>query len=47
VRKKSPNALKDKIRAKTRRSRGNSLTAIIADLNPMLRGWFGNFFITD
>ena len=43
VRKKSRNALKDKIRAKTRRNRGASLAAIIADLNPMLRGWFGYF----
>jgi RNA-directed DNA polymerase len=43
VRKKSRNALKEKIRAKTRRSRGESLLVIIADLNPMLRGWFGYF----
>jgi RNA-directed DNA polymerase len=40
---KADNALKDKIRAKTRRNRGDSLAAIIADLNPMLRGWFGYF----
>ena len=43
VRKTSRHALKDKIRAKTRRNRGDSLAAIIADLNPMLRGWFGYF----
>lgn len=43
VRKKSRQALKDKIRAKTSRSRGDSLTRIIADLNPLLRGWFGYF----
>jgi hypothetical protein len=43
VRKTSRHALKDKIRAKTRRNHGNSLPAIIADLNPMLRGWFGYF----
>ena len=43
VRKKSLTALKDKIRAKTRRSRGESLTRIIADLNPMLKGWYGYF----
>ena len=43
VRKKSLKALKDKIRAKTGRSRGSSLERIIADLNPMLRGWFGYF----
>jgi len=43
VRKKSLARLKDGIRAKTRRTRGQSLTRIIADLNPMLRGWFGYF----
>ena len=31
------------MRAKTGRSRGVSLGRIIADLNPMLRGWFGYF----
>jgi RNA-directed DNA polymerase len=43
VRKKSRDAFKDKVRAKTGRSRGVSLGRIIADLNPMLRGWFGYF----
>jgi RNA-directed DNA polymerase len=43
VRKKSLQALKDKVRAKTSRTRGDSLERIIADLNPMLRGWFGYF----
>ena len=43
VRKKSLKALKDKVRAKTKRSRGDSLARIIADLNPALRGWFGYF----
>jgi RNA-directed DNA polymerase len=43
VRKKSLKALKDKVRAKTGRSRGDSLGRIIDDLNPMLRGWFGYF----
>jgi RNA-directed DNA polymerase len=43
VRKKSLKALKDKVRAKTMRSRGDSLARIIADLNPTLRGWFGYF----
>jgi RNA-directed DNA polymerase len=43
VRKKSLQALKDKVRAKTSRSRGASLERIIDDLNPMLRGWFGYF----
>jgi RNA-directed DNA polymerase len=43
VRKKSLRAFKDKVRAKTMRSRGDSLSRIIADLNPTLRGWFGYF----
>ena len=43
VRNKSLKAIKDKVRAKTRRSRGDSLARIIADLNPTLRGWFGYF----
>ena len=38
VRKKSLTRLKDRIRAKTHRSRGTSLARIIDDLNPMLRG---------
>jgi RNA-directed DNA polymerase len=43
VRKKSLKALKDKVRSRTIRSRGDSLERIIADLNPVLRGWFGYF----
>ncbi|HSU04645.1 MAG TPA: group II intron reverse transcriptase/maturase [Acetobacteraceae bacterium] len=43
VRKKSLDRLRDAIRAKTGRSRGDSLTRIVADLNPTLRGWFGYF----
>jgi RNA-directed DNA polymerase len=43
VRNKSYKALRDKIRDKTKRTRGNSMKAIIDDLNPMLRGWFGYF----
>lgn len=43
VRKSSRKAFYDKIRAKTRRSRGDSLASVIADLNPLLRGWFGYF----
>ena len=35
--------LKDTIRAKTRRTDGHSLPAIIATLNRTLRGWFGYF----
>jgi RNA-directed DNA polymerase len=43
VRPKSPSKLKDSIRAKTGRNRGDSLECVIADLNPVLRGWFGYF----
>ena len=43
VRDKSLRAFKDKVREKTSRSPGDSLEPIIADLNPLLRGWFGYF----
>lgn len=43
VRNKSLSALKDKLRAYTRRSCGRSLKQVIAKLNPVLRGWFGYF----
>jgi RNA-directed DNA polymerase len=43
VRKKSLDRLKDKVRERTKRTRGASLARIIDDLNPMLRGWFGYF----
>ena len=43
VRKKSLTKLKDSIRAKTGRTRGDQLERVIADLNPVLRGWFGYF----
>lgn len=43
VRDKSLTRFKDSIREKTRRTRGDSLARIIADLNPRLRGWFGYF----
>jgi RNA-directed DNA polymerase len=43
VRSKSLMAFKDKVRAKTGRSRGDSLARIVADLNPLMRGWFGYF----
>ena len=42
-RKQSVTKLKTKIRHKTPRTNGNSLPAIIADLNRMLRGWFEYF----
>ena len=43
VRKKSLDKLKDSIRDKTRRNRGDSLERIVVDLNRTLRGWFGYF----
>jgi RNA-directed DNA polymerase len=43
VRSKSFTALRERIRIKTKRTRGESLAKIIADLNPMLRGWFNYF----
>ncbi len=43
VRKKSLIGLRDKIRALTKRRRGDSIEAIIASINPILRGWFGYF----
>jgi RNA-directed DNA polymerase len=43
VRKKSLARFKDNIRAKTGRTRGDSLQRVITDLNRMLRGWFGYF----
>ena len=43
VRKKSLSRLKDGIRARTKRTRGQSLARIVADLNPMLKGWYGYF----
>jgi RNA-directed DNA polymerase len=43
VRPKSFKALRERIRVKTRRTRGESLAKIIGDLNPMLRGWFNYF----
>lgn len=43
VRKKSRQKLYDRIRENTRRTRGDSLERVIADLNPILRGWFNYF----
>jgi len=42
-RQKSLARLRDKVRAKTRRSCGRSLVQVIESLNPTLRGWFGYF----
>jgi len=43
VRRKSRQAIRNRIRAKTRRTRGVSLQQMIAELNPMLKGWYGYF----
>ena len=43
VRKKSILRLRDRIRAKTRRTSGQSLARTIEALNPMLKGWFAYF----
>jgi RNA-directed DNA polymerase len=43
VRKKSVTKLKDSIRTKTKRTRGDSFARIVADLNRTLRGWFAYF----
>lgn len=42
-RKKSSQKLRDRVRQLTRRSRGDGLAKVIADLNPVLRGWFQYF----
>ncbi len=42
-RQKSLQKLRDKLRPLTRRKQGRSLKAIIAQLNPILRGWHGYF----
>lgn len=42
-RKKSLEKFKDTIRSKTRRTAGRSLSAIIADINRSLRGWYEYF----
>jgi len=43
VRKKSLGRFKDSVRSKTRRTRGQALACIIADLNRLLKGWFAYF----
>ncbi len=43
VRRKSLKSLRDRIRARTKRTRGDSIEHITEDVNPMLRGWFGYF----
>jgi RNA-directed DNA polymerase len=43
VRNKSVKAVRDRIRTRTGRTRGDSVGRIIADLNPMLKRWFAYF----
>ena len=43
VRQKSLSKLKDKIRGLTKRTCGQNLACVIAELNPVLKGWFGYF----
>lgn len=43
VRQKSYQAIQDRVRTRTKRTRGESLAKIIAELNPTLRGWFNYF----
>ena len=43
VRRQSLTAIRDRIRARTGRTRGDSLAVIIAELNPLLRGRYGYF----
>ncbi len=42
-RKKSMDKLKETIRTKTRRTSGESMGCIIADINQSLKGWYGYF----
>jgi len=43
VRPKSLKKFKDKLRIKTRRTRGQNIERIIADINPTINGWFEYF----
>ena len=43
VRRRSQQAFKDRIRTRTRRTRGVSIQQVVAELNPVIRGWFGYF----
>lgn len=43
VRQKSLTKLRGTLRPKTKRTKGKSMKAIIADINPVLIGWFGYF----
>jgi RNA-directed DNA polymerase len=43
VRRKSLKRFRDRVRMRTKRTRGDNLAKVIADLNPTLRGWFNYF----
>ena len=43
IRHKSKMALRDRVRRLTKRNRGGSLEQVVAELNPVLRGWFHYF----
>jgi RNA-directed DNA polymerase len=43
VRPKSKKKLREKIKPQTRRTNGQSMEAIVAEINPVLRGWYGYF----
>ncbi len=43
MKEKSLRGFMDKVREKTKRSRGVSLSSIIDELTPMTRGWFAYF----
>lgn len=43
MRPKSKQLLRAKLRRPTRRSNGRSIEAVIALINPVLKGWFGYF----
>lgn len=43
IRKKSEQNVRARLKPLTRRSNGQSLTAIVAQINPVLRGWYGYF----
>lgn len=43
VRPKSEKKLRESIKPRTRRCNGKSMEALVAELNPILRGWYGYF----
>ena len=43
IRPKSERKLRESLKPLTRRNNGNSLSVIIAEINPILRGWYGYF----